>query len=344
MRVLVIKLTSMGDVLHLMPALSDLYKKHPQVTVDWMVEDSFSEIPKWHPSVQRVITVATRRWRSFKWKNIIEFWAFVKELRTEKYDVVIDAQGLMKSAGLSLFARRNKGGKRVGFCKDSIKESFSAVFYQQKISISRQQHAIDRLRQLFAQAFDYPVPSNLIGSLNYQISLPTKQPDSLGQRTVFFLHGTTWPSKHLPDQIWRDLLDLVIDDGYQVKICWGNDVERQRAEWIAQNRVDVHVLPKLNLTELSRQIKSSAGAISVDTGLGHLAAALNVPSVSVYGATNAELTGALGEEQILLQTQYPCSPCLLKQCNKITEQVALPPCYQTLSAEDIWQPLYEQIA
>lgn len=348
MKVLIIKLTSMGDVLHLFPALTDLYKHHPDVEVDWVVEDSFAEIPTWHPSVQRVIRARTRQWRSLNWQNIKEFYRFTKDLRARKYDVVIDAQGLMKSAGLSLFTRLNRQGKRVGFCKNSIKESPAARCYTQKITIKRDQHAIARLRQLFSNAFEYGVPdeTNITEHLRYQINLPGKvdADAALNRRTIFFLHGTTWLSKHLPDQIWRDLLDLVTDDGYQVKICWGNENERQRALWIAQNNVDVEVLPKLGLTDLAKKIANAAGAISVDTGLGHLASALNLPTVSVYGATDATLTGALGNEKIHIQTKYPCSPCMLKQCNKVTNQVNQPPCYQTLSAASIWQALYERIA
>lgn len=338
----------MGDVVHLMPALSEFNKHYPQAQVDWLVEESFAEIPHWHPCVQRVIKVATRRWRSFNWQNLREFLHFKKELRSVKYDVVIDAQGLMKSAVLSRFARLNKGAKRIGFSADSIKESPAANFYNKKIEIPRDQHAIERLRQLFAKAFNYPLENEpSVGAqpaLDYQINLPNKANRPQNQQTIFFLHGTTWPSKHLPDQVWRDLLDLVTDDGYRVSLCWGNEIEHKRALWIAQDHVNAQVLDKMNLNELAQHIQSAAGVIAVDTGLAHIAAALEVPAVSVYGATDARLTGALGQGQQHLQTQYPCSPCLLKNCDKITDQVITPPCYQTLSATHIWQLLYERIA
>ena len=342
MKVLVIKLTSMGDLLHLFPALSDLQKHNPKLCVDWMVEDSFAEIPAWHPSVEKVISVGSRRWRSLNWKNLKEFLVFFRQLRQEKYDLVIDAQGLMKSAGFACFARLNKGGKRVGFSADSIKESPAAKFYKEKINVKRDQHAIVRLRQLFAQAFDYSY--NEKSSVDYQIKLPEKPTQNQPRQSIFFLHGTTWSSKHLPDQIWRDLVGLVTDDGYQVKLSWGNDKEKKRAEWIAEKNKYAEVLPKQNLSALAKQLQDSVAVIGVDTGLGHLAAALNLPAISIYGATNAELTGALSSNQIHLQTDYPCSPCLLKKCNKITKQVMQAPCYQTLSAADIWQPLYEKIA
>lgn len=341
MKVLVTKLTSMGDVLHLMPALSDLRQHYPDVSLDWMVEESFVEIPRWHLTVNKVIAVATRRWRSLKWQNINEFSAFIRELRSEQYDVVIDAQGLMKSAIISRFAKLNKGGRRVGFSADSIKESPAARFYKDRIQVDREQHAIDRLRQLFAKAFDYELSR---GEPDYDLNIDKGLNQAEPRPSILFFHGTTWPSKHLPDQYWHDLADLVTDDGYQVELCWGNEAEQQRAEWIAKDKANVKVLDKSTLSSLAGQINRAAGVIAVDTGLGHMAAALSVPTLSIYGATDARLTGAVGQQQQHIQTDYPCSPCLLKQCDKLTPQSDIPPCYQTLSPTQIWQKLYEVIA
>jgi heptosyltransferase-1 len=163
-------------------------------------------------------------------------------------------------------------------------------------------------------------------------------------------HGTTWASKHLPDNLWREIADLASDDGYRVMLAWGNEVERQRAQWIATDRPDVTVLERTTLTDLARTIAGVSGAIAVDTGLGHMAAALGIPCVSVYGSTDSTLTGAVGSHQSLIQSRYACSPCLLKQCPKLTETVLNPPCYNAsaanpkLSAAAIWQTLYRQIA
>ncbi len=339
MRVLVVKLTSMGDVLHLMPALTDLSQQYEGLTVDWMVEDSFSQIPQWHPSVDRVITVATRRWRKFNWSNIKDFFAFLKELRSQRYDIVVDAQGLMKSAVLAKFAKLQADGQRIGFSGDSIKETPAAKFYSKKVVVPRQQHAIDRLRQLFAGGFGYSVPKT---EPDYLLNRRTGT--SLNVPTVFLLHGTTWQTKHLPKKIWRELAELIIDDGYKVVLCWGNKEEKRRAEWIVNGLSHAQVLPKSSLTELKTQLALADGAIAVDTGLGHLAAGLGLPCISLYGSTNAELTGAIGNNQLWVQSAYPCSPCLLKECPKITKQVTEPPCYQELNAGDIWQALYEKIA
>lgn len=345
MRILVVKLTSMGDVLHLLPALTDLRQQQPEAIVDWMVEDSFAEIPAWHPSIDRVIKVSTRRWRRFNPGSISEFIAFLRTLRRVRYDYVIDAQGLLKSAVFTRFAKLNKGGVRAGFSRDSIKESPAAVLYKTRIQVARKQHAIARLRQLFAGVFNYRLPTDEIdyGLQPFKTGLE-RQRETAGQRVIMLFHGTTWPTKHLPDQVWRDLVDLITDDGYRVKVCWGNEDEKRRALWIAQERKDVSVMPKSTLNELALELANACGAVAVDTGLGHMAASLGIPTVSIYGSTDARLTGALGKAQIQLQSQYPCSPCILKQCDKLTQHVIEPPCYQRFDAATIWQKLHEKVA
>lgn len=343
MRILVVKLTSMGDVLHLIPALQDLSLAQADIIIDWMVEDSFAEIPAWHPNVRRVIKVSTRSWRRLHWAkvwpNIKEFFSFIRNLRSKKYDVIVDAQGLMKSALLARLAKPNKGGYYAGYSGDSIKESPAAWLYSKKISVARDQHAVQRLRQLFATCFDYRLNVD-----DFSYGIDVRHPERTNPPTIMLLHGTTWASKHLPDAIWRELADLISNDGYKIKLCWGNEQERLRAEWIAQQRSDVSVLDKSSLNTLALELKQASGAIAVDTGLGHMAAALEVPCVSVYGSTNSALTGTLGKNQNQLQSDYPCSPCLLKQCDKLTTQITLPPCYQRLDAATIWQALHTQIA
>ena len=343
LRVLVVKLTSMGDTVHVLPAISDLVEVYPSAQIDWMIEDSFSDIPHLHPSVNRVIPVSTRRWRSLTLTNLKEFYQFFQLLRAEPYDVVIDAQGLMKSAGLAYLAKRKRNGKRIGFSADSIKERLAARFYHHDIDIAKDLHAIDRLRQLFATGFNYPLPTTK-PDYSIEVAKPTTQStQSKNPPTVFFFPSTTWASKHVPNSIWRELCDLALGHGYQIKISWGNAEEKIRAEQLANQRSTVQVLPKLSLRELASQLSTACGAIAVDTGLGHLAAGLGIATVSIYGASDAKLTGAIGDSSCLLQTDYPCSPCFLKQCDKLNESDKTPPCYATISAETIWHALSEQI-
>lgn len=345
MRVLVVKLTSMGDAVHLLPALTDLTAHYPEAVVDWMVEDSFAEIPRWHPSVDRIIPVATRRWRRFNRASLTEFRQFWRHLRQVRYDMIIDAQGLMKSAIFARFARLQRGGVRAGFSGDSIKESPAARLYAKRVSVPRDLHAITRLRRLVAGAFSYPLSDH---APDYNIQLPASRTEtnsaaSIDAKSVLLLHGTTWATKHLPDQLWRDLAAHITAQGYPVAVTWGNDVEKKRAEWIAQGDAPVTVIPRAPLTEVAHLLSRAAGAVAVDTGLGHLAAALSLPCVSIYGSTNAELTGTRGARQVQLQSDYACAPCLLKKCPKLTAQITTPPCYQQFDAATIWQQLQQQI-
>jgi len=336
MKILVVKLTSMGDVLHLMPALTDLQRHQPDVEVDWLVEDNFADIPMWHPAVKRVIKASTRRWRKFDQVSRNEYRAFKKELHSQSYDVVVDAQGLIKSAWIARLAKLNNNGFRAGFSGSSIKESPAAWSYKQKVKVGRKQHAVERLRLLFAGIFEYEFSP----ILDYGLSLPKRETNN--SDTVFLFHGTTWASKHLPDQAWRDLRDQVIESGYKVKLTWGNEVEKERAQWIAQEKEGVTVLPKSSLTSLAQELSTAKGAVAVDTGLGHLSAALAIPCVSVYGSTDSFLTGAWGSNQTSLQSQYACSPCLLRECDKLNAQQSQPPCYDEFSQNKIWQVLEKQ--
>lgn len=335
MKILVVKLTSMGDAIHLLPALSDLQTRYPDAKVDWMIEGGFAEIPTWHSSVDRVIPAHTRRWRKLNWESAKQFCRFIKNLRGESYDIVIDAQGLIKSALFARFAKTNNGSQRIGFSGASIKESPAAWFYTKKIDVERGQHAILRLRQLFAGGFDYPFDS---GHLDYQVT--PHQPQQCNPQ-IALLHGTTWASKHLPESHWHELAQLITNDGYQVILPWGNDAEKARAERIASPHKQASVLKKCSLTELQDILRQAKGAIAVDTGLGHLAAAVGLPTISVYGSTNAQLTGAVGENQIHMQSDYACSPCLLKECDKLESNK--PPCYQQPSAKTIWMSLKQAL-
>ena len=344
MRILIVKLTSMGDVLHLMPALTDLHAHYPEAVIDWLVEDSFSDIPTWHKAVNKVIKASTRRWRKVSSQTRKEYAEFKLQLREHEYDVVLDAQGLIKSAWIARKARLSKQGVRAGFSGKSIKESPAALAYQKKVAIDRKQHAVIRLRKLFAGVFEYtysdddsPWP-NL--ALDYGLCLPDSEVDN--SNTIMLFHGTTWATKHLPDQRWRELCNIIIKAGFNVKLCWGNEIEKRRAYWIAQDRPEVSILDKSTLTQLAQQLNSVRGVVAVDTGLGHLAAALNIPNVSIYGATDSTLTGAVGQNQAHLQSSYHCSPCLAKACRELGSDNALPPCYDEFSAINIWKSLEQQ--
>lgn len=340
MRVLLIKTSSLGDVIHTWPALSDARRALPEVCFDWVVEEAFAELPGWHPAVARVLPVALRRWRQWPWRadSRREWEKFRQQLRAMYYDCVLDAQGLLKSALLTRLAR----GPRCGLDYRSAREPLAALAYQRRYAVPRGQHAITRLRQLFAAALGYPCPDD---PPDYGLPPAAFQPVPTGTPTVLFLHGTVWPTKQWPEAYWVALGRLLNDGGYAVQLPWGNAGERARAERIAAALSRAQVLPRLSLRELAGVLAAAAGVVGVDTGLSHLAAALGVPAVTLYGASRADLTGTWGRRQRNLRAVFPCAPCLRRRCNYQGEiRTPSPPCYGTLPPATVWAALGERMA
>ena len=308
MRVLIIKTSSLGDVIHTLPALTDAAHAIPGIRFDWVVEEGFAEIPSWHPAVDQVIPVAIRRWRKNLWQTIKsgEWKAFKQRVRERKYDLVIDAQGLVKSAWLTRYVK----APVAGLDRYSAREGWASRFYDRRLSVATGQHAVERVRQLFAMALAYDLPE---GIGNYGLDLERLQLPPAAPYVVF-LHGTTWATKHWPEAYWRELAERMGRRKLEVRLPWGNPAEKARAERIAQGLNNCQVLPKLNLAGVARVLAAAKACVAVDTGLGHLAAALDVPTISLFGPTNPGLTGAYGRTQIHQASDWPCAPCLQKKC------------------------------
>ncbi|HDS1756763.1 lipopolysaccharide heptosyltransferase I [Pseudomonas putida] len=308
MRVLIIKTSSLGDVIHTLPALTDAAHAIPGIRFDWVVEEGFAEIPSWHPAVDQVIPVAIRRWRKNVWQTIKsgEWKAFKQRVRERKYDLVIDAQGLVKSAWLTRYVK----APVAGLDRYSAREGLASRFYDRRLSVAVGQHAVERVRQLFAMALAYDLPE---GIGNYGLDLERLQLPPAAPYVVF-LHGTTWATKHWPEAYWRELAERLGRSRLQVCLPWGNQAEKDRAERIAQGLNNCQVLPRLNLAGVARVLAAAKACVAVDTGLGHLAAALDVPTISLFGPTNPGLTGAYGRVQVHQASDFPCAPCLQKKC------------------------------
>jgi len=307
-RVLIIKTSSLGDVIHTLPALTDAAHAIPGIRFDWVVEEGFAEIPSWHPAVDQVIPVAIRRWRKNIWQTLKsgEWKAFKQRVREHKYDLVIDAQGLVKSAWLTRYVK----APVAGLDRYSAREGWASRFYDRRLSVATGQHAVERVRQLFALALAYDLPE---GIGNYGLDLDRLQLPPAAPYVVF-LHGTTWATKHWPEAYWRELAERLGRRKLQVRLPWGNPAEKARAERIAQGLNNCQVLPKLNLAGVARVLAAAKACVAVDTGLGHLAAALDVPTISLFGPTNPGLTGAYGRVQVHQASDFPCAPCLQKKC------------------------------
>lgn len=342
MRVLIVKVSSLGDVIHTLPAVTDAWRAKRGLRFDWVVEEAYAEIPRWHPAVDKVIPVAFRRWRKnlYKTWRSGEFTAFKKNLQEHHYDLVIDAQGLIKSGIISRIAK----GLTVGLSNRTIREPTATLFYNVVYTVPWKQHAVERVRDLFSRTFNYTVDYK---TCDYGIDQSRFGAVSTAERYLVFFHGTSWASKLWPAQYWRKLAALAGAEGYRVKLLWGNEEERQRAHDIAKFAGNVDILEPQSLTAIGRLLIGSQGVVAVDTGLGHLAAALSVPVISLYGPSNPELTGTYGRRQLHLQGQLPCVPCLQKTCKYQGEPqrddagsgpfFVTPACFRSNPPELVWE-------
>lgn len=298
MKVLIVKTSSMGDVLHTLPALTDAMRAIPTIRFDWVVEENFAQIPSWHPAVDRVLPVAIRRWRKhwFGSQQREERLRFKQALQSREYDVVIDAQGLIKSA--ALVTRLAKGVKH-GQDSRSAREPFASWWYDKRHEINKQQHAVERTRELFAKSLGYQKPQTQ-GDYAIASHFLARPPADAG-RYLVFLHATTRDNKHWPESHWRELISLLEPGGLRIKLPWGAEHEHQRAQRLAAGFTHVDVLPKMTLEQVAQTLAGAKAVVSVDTGLSHLTAALDRPNITLYGPTDPGLIGGYGLNQQALR-------------------------------------------
>lgn len=298
MRVLIVKTSSLGDIVHTLPALTDAKLTLPDLSFDWLSEAAFAEIPAWHPAVERVLSCNLRAWRRNPLHTFFgdEWPRFRDELRLHDYDRVIDAQGLLKSAWLASRAR----GPIAGPDRRSAREPLAAWFYNRRYPVPKHDdaHAIDRTRSLFAQALGYPLPQTPADAGLQRNNFLAPE---IAQPYVLLLHGTTWAGKRWPRANWQSIAKWLAQRGLRPVLPWGNAVEQADATSIAESCAGL-VLPKLHLTALAGWIAHARVCVGVDTGLAHLAAAFGTPQITLYGPTLPQLTGAIGANQIWLRS------------------------------------------
>ncbi|TJZ68612.1 lipopolysaccharide heptosyltransferase I [Chitiniphilus eburneus] len=284
-RILLVRLSSMGDVIHAMPAVTDIARALPGARIDWVVEEGFAELPALHPAVHRVIPFALRRWRRHG-GALREFTAFRRALREERYDLILDVQGLVKSALVARLAR----GRIAGYDFSSAREGLATVFYGKHYAVPRQRHAILRVRELATAALGYPPSATLdYGLPRPDVALPWLP---AGGHAVL-LTATSRADKEWPERDWLELGERLAEHGLACVLPWGSPAERVRAQRLAHGIRGAVVAPRLSLTEAAALLAGAHVAVGVDTGLVHLAAAMAVPTVAIFSASDPDRTGVL---------------------------------------------------
>lgn len=289
MRILLVKTSSLGDVIHNLPVAADIAHHIPGAEIDWCVEESFADIPRLSPAVRRIVPVAVRRWRKSlltgaTWREI---GALRRTLCEHDYDAILDTQGLLKSALIASQAH----GRHLGYDADSAREPVAARFYDAHFRVDRALHAVIRNRLLAGAALGYTPEA----ALDYGIAAPGFQADWLpaGPLAVL-LTATSRDDKLWPESEWIIVARDLIRRGLTPVLPGGNVTERERAARIAQAVDGAVAAPALGIRELAGIIARSRLAIGVDTGLAHLATALKIPTLALYTATDPALTGVLG--------------------------------------------------
>lgn len=304
---LIVKTSSLGDVIHTLAAVTDAARAIPGLQCDWLVEDAYRDIPGWHPAVRRVIPCALRRWRKDIGAALRrgEWGRFKHAVQREPYDVILDAQGLLKSVFLARQARGPVTGRSFG----SAREGLASLFYERRIAVDLQRTEVEQLRQLFALALDYPVPHS---AADFGLRRYSFADASVKTPYAVLLHAAAWPSKLWPEERWIEVGRRLAGMGVRPLLPWGTENEKARAQRIAEAGGG-DVLPALGYGALAGVLAEAWGVIGLDTGLTHLAVALGRrvltlygPSVPVFGdVARGELVNLCSTDSTVVDTRRP---------------------------------------
>lgn len=309
MKVLIVKLSSLGDVVHAMPAVQDLRRAHPEAQIDWVVERGFAPLVRRCDGVNRVIEVELRRWRKAPLSGATrQAWGrFKAELQAQAYDAVIDLQGLSKSALVSWLARLTPTGQRYGLANQTDGSSFEAParwVADVALELPGHIHAVVRSRELVARALGDAVPSHmsfgLLAHMGQGLAAIKTEATAANcpKGLVALVHGTSRADKQWPLAHWQALGQQINAAGYGVVLPHGSDAEEHMARDIASGLKHATVLPRLGLDALTDALGACAGVVGVDSGLSHIAVALDLPHVQIYNFDTAWRTGPLPAEGV----------------------------------------------
>ncbi|MDK9718612.1 MAG: lipopolysaccharide heptosyltransferase I [Trichlorobacter sp.] len=323
MRILIIKTSSLGDIIHALPVLSYLRQAAPGAFIDWVVDEAFSDLVSGNPLVDRLLPVAFRRWKKavFAGKTRHEVMAFITQLRQYQYDLVFDLQGNSKSGMVCWLARSRR---KIGFDREHLQEKLNSFFTTEQVSfLPIDRNAVQRYLRIVSAPFalrpdGLPMHSDIATSADDDCFAGNVLA-AVGSPVVLFHTGTTWQTKLWFDEGWLQLGQELLGRyaSATIVLSWGTDEERQRAEQLAAKLGSrTCLLPRLSLKQFAAVLKRCNLAIGGDTGPVHLAAAVGTATVSFYRCTDGLRNGPYGIQHAIIQSSLPCTVCMRKQCDQ----------------------------
>jgi heptosyltransferase I len=333
MKALLVKMSSLGDVVHALPAVSDLRRARPDVDLHWLVERSYADIVAWHGGVARVWPVDQRRW--LRRRQRADWQAFRtarREWRDQRFDCVVDAQGLIKSA---IIARLAGGRHSHGFAADSSRESLAGWFIGHGHRVDVTLPAVQRIRQLFADIFHYsPSGPPDFGIRQSFASVP------VDEQALVLLPGGSWASKQWPLEHWQRLAGLALAAGWRVSVVWGTEQERQLAQNLLSRLPQTRVASQReSIPEVAAKLAGAGVVVGLDSGFSHLAAALERPVIGLFGATSPVDYALAGERARNLSAGLNCAPCHRRDCPRLQAGNPYPPCMAAVTVDAVWQQI-----
>ena len=282
----------MGDVVHTMPAISDIAANVPNVQIDWLVEAPFAALPAMHPAVRTVIPIAWRKWRKrlFGADTRAALATARAQLSAEDYDVIIDFQGLIKSALWATQAR----GSRAGYDWASAREPLASLFYSKRAAVAVNQHAVERSRQLAAAHLNYTVT----GSQRFGMHAPDANWKPQAARYAVLITGASRPEKLWPESSWHAIAATLTAQGFALVWLWGSAEEGERAKRLAA-AAGGEVPPFLTVKDASAVLAGASMCVGLDTGFTHIAAAFGVATIGIYCDHEPGLVGITGDAYVV---------------------------------------------